>query len=288
MRNLDVKTIEGFGEQWKSFDQSKLSQTELQVHFDAYFNIFPWDSLPESAVGFDLGCGSGRLAKFVAPRVGILHCIDPSEGAIQVARKNLKDHHNCEFYVAGVDNIPLPDESMDFGYAVGVFHYVPNPFEAIKSCVAKLKAGAPFLVYIYYALENKPGWFWLLWKVSDLFRRVISKLPYFLKYYITSVIAVLIYYPLARLSLILEKLGFNVEVIPLSAYRRRSFYTMRTDALDRFGTPIERRFTSLEIQDMMEKAGLERIQFSNSSCWCAVGYKKKGRSCLSNSFESPH
>jgi ubiquinone/menaquinone biosynthesis C-methylase UbiE len=176
--------------------------------------------------------------------------------------------------VASVNNIPVPDESMDFGYAIGVFHYVPNALDAIKSCVAKLKPGAPFLTYIYYALENRPCWYRSLWKVSDLLRRSVSKLPYFLKYWITSLIAGLVYYPLAKVSLILEKLGFNVEVIPLSAYRKRSFYTMRTDALDRFGTPIEHRFTAAEIQDMMEKAGLERIEFSKSSYWCVVGYKR--------------
>jgi ubiquinone/menaquinone biosynthesis C-methylase UbiE len=274
MKNLSQRIIEGFGRQWKRFDQSKLSQAELQEHFDAYFNIFPWNSLPPDAAGFDLGCGSGRLAKFVAPRVGTLHCIDPSEDAIQVVRKNLKDNHNCEFQVASVDNIPLPDESMDFGYAIGVFHYVPDAFEAIKSCVAKLKPGAPFLLYIYYFLENRPAWFKSLWKISDLMRRMISRFPYVLKYMVSSLIAALIYYPLARSSLIFEKWGYDVGMIPLSAYRQRSFYTMRTDALDRFGTPIEHRFTATEIQDMMEKAGLERVRFSNSSYWCAVGYKK--------------
>lgn len=86
MGNLNEKVVKGFGKQWKSFDQSALSQAELQRHFDAYFNIFPWNSLPTNAVGFDLGCGSGRLAQFVAPRVGTLHSIDPSEDAVRVAR----------------------------------------------------------------------------------------------------------------------------------------------------------------------------------------------------------
>jgi ubiquinone/menaquinone biosynthesis C-methylase UbiE len=272
--NLNEKVVEGFGKQWTSYDQSILSKSELQELFLAYFNIFPWDSLPQDAVGFDLGCGSGRWAKYVAPRVGTLHCIDASEDAIHVARRNLKDRPNCKFHVASVENIPLPDESMDFGYSIGVFHHVPDPFEAIRSCVTKLKPGAPFLLYIYYALEKRPGWFRSLWKISELLRKVISKLPYFLKYWITSGIAVLIYYPLARSSLNLEKIGFDVNVIPLSAYRRRSFYTMRTDALDRFGTPLAYRFSAKEILQMMENAGLERIQFSNSSYWCAVGYKK--------------
>ena len=40
-----------------------------------------------------------------------------------------------------------------------------------------------------------------------------------------------------------ERLGTDVRHFPLSAYRDRSFYTMRTDALDRFGTRLERRFS---------------------------------------------
>ena len=49
---------------------------------------------------------------------------------------------------------------------------------------------------------------------------------------------------------------------------------MRTDALDRFGTRLEQRFTREEIEIMMQDAGLENIEFSNSKpFWVAVGYK---------------
>jgi hypothetical protein len=48
---------------------------------------------------------------------------------------------------------------------------------------------------------------------------------------------------------------------------------MRTDALDRFGTSLERRFTKDEIKTMMERAGLENIIFSKTSFWTAVGTK---------------
>jgi hypothetical protein len=50
---------------------------------------------------------------------------------------------------------------------------------------------------------------------------------------------------------------------------------MRTDALDRFGTRLEQRFSRIEIQQMMESAGLERIVFSEKNpFWCAVGFAK--------------
>ena len=276
MSNLDKKTVEGFGDEWSTFDQSLMSDAELRYHFSIYFKNFPWDSLPSDAEGFDLGCGSGRWAKLVSERVNRLHCIDASAAAVQVARKNLENTTNCYFHVASVDNIPLQDESMDFGYSLGVLHHVPDTAEGIRSCVAKLKEGAPFLIYLYYAFDNRPFWFVSIWKISNTIRQFISILPFFLRYWLTQIIALLIYFPAARFSLLLEKIGINVELIPLSSYRHASFYTMRTDALDRFGTSLEQRFTANEIKVMLEKAGLERIQFNDSDVyWIAIGYKRK-------------
>lgn len=274
-QNLHKGTVDGFGDEWRRFDQSSLSPEEHQKMFDNYFAIFPWYTLPSNAEGFDLGCGSGRWAKLVAPKVGKLHCIDPSSSALEVAKRNLINTTNCEFHQASVDAIPIADNSMDFGYAIGVLHHIPNIQAALASCVRKLKAGAPFLVYIYYAFDNRPLWFRLLWKVSDWLRLGISRLPHSLRFLVTQVLAGIIYFPLARTALVLEKLGLDVSHFPLSAYRQSSFYSMRTDALDRFGTQLEQRFTRQQIQNMMEKAGLENISFSeNVPFWCAVGYKK--------------
>ena len=60
--NLDRATVDDFGREWRRFDQSGVSGAELQRSFGEYFAIFPWDSLPPDAVGFDAGCGSGRWA----------------------------------------------------------------------------------------------------------------------------------------------------------------------------------------------------------------------------------
>lgn len=271
-RNLDDQVVSGFGDEWSRFDQTELTDNELGQMFENYFGIFPWHSLPEEPEGFDLGCGSGRWARLVAPRVGKLHLIDPSE-AIEVARRNLKDVSNCEFHNAGVDAIPLADVSCDFGYSLGVLHHVPDTEAGLQACVEKLKPGAPFLLYLYYRFDNKPAWFRALWKITDVIRRIISSLPHSARYAVSQLIAVLVYYPLARFSLFVEKLGFPVSNIPLSQYRTNSLYTMRTDALDRFGTRLEKRFTKEEIRQMMENAGLRDISFSATSFWTAVGYK---------------
>lgn len=271
--NIDENVVAGFGDEWSRFDQSALTPDELGRMFDNYFNIFPWDKVEPDAVGFDLGCGSGRWAKMVAPRVGKLYLFDPSPDALAVAKRNLAGADNCEFALAGADNIPLADESCDFGYSLGVLHHIPDTEAGLRACVAKLKPSAPFLVYLYYSFDNRPAWFRLMWKMSNAVRQIICRLPNLLRYGISQVLAAVVYFPLARLALVSEKLGMNVEYFPLSQYRNNSFYVMRNDALDRFGTRLEQRFSKAEISQMMQRCGLENITFSTTSFWTAVGYK---------------
>jgi SAM-dependent methyltransferase len=273
-QNLDPATVAGFGYEWEKFDQAELSGSELADLFNRYFRIFPWDALPETAVGFDLGCGSGRWARCVAPRVGWLHCVDASGRALAVAKRHLTDVPNCSFHEASVERIPFEPESMDFGYSLGVLDHVPDTEAGIRMCVSALKRGAPFLVYLYYAFENRPRWYRLLWKMTDLLRKGISRLPHSLRYWSSQVIATLVYFPLAKTASLLEAMGVPVSAFPLAQYRHCSFYTMRTDALDRFGSRLERRFTSEEVRRMMTNSGLERIIISDGEpFWCALGFR---------------
>lgn len=275
MANIDPRVVESFGQEWQRFDHAETADTEQRKIFESYFGDFPWHELPPGAIGFDLGCGSGRWAAFIAPRVGTLHCIDPSAAALSVAREKLADLKNCEFHLAGVDAIPLEDDSADFGYSLGVLHHVPDTTAGLEQCVRKLKPGAPFLLYLYYAFDNRPWWFKRVWQVSNLGRMIISHLPFRLRSLCCELIAAVVYWPLARFARVCEKLGAPVASLPLSAYRDRSFYQMRNDSLDRFGTPLERRFTKAEMLQMMQRCGLERISFRDFPCWCATGYKHR-------------
>ncbi len=130
------------------------------------------------------------------------------------------------------------------------------------------------LAKIYYRFDNRPAWFRTIWKSSDVIRKVVSQLPHNLRFSVSQFLAATVYFPLARTAKILEKIGGNVEKFPLSQYRNNSFYTMRTDALDRFGTSLEKRFTKNEIRHMMEECGSKNITFSETSFWTAIGVKK--------------
>ncbi len=272
--NLDKAVVQGFGQQWTVFDQTEVEDAVLKRDFEAYFRPFRWDLVGEQSVGFDMGCGTGRWDKYLAPRVGRLHCIEPS-AALDVARRMLAAFPNVTFHSAGLGDAPLPPNSMDFGICLGVLHYVPDAASGIKSMAAMLKPGAPLLVYIYYRFDNRPLWFRAIWRVSDIFRRIISRLPFALRKAVTNAIAALVYWPLARLARAAERAGMNISHWPLSSYRNKPFYAMKTDSLDRFGTQREHRYTRAEIRAMMEEAGLADVRFSDDiPFWCACAVKK--------------
>jgi len=273
-KNIDDKVVRDFGKEWQAFNHQNLEQSFLDSAFNSYFDIFPFDDLANGE-GFDMGCGSGRWAKYVAPRVRFLNCIDPSSAALNQAKLNLKNHQNCNFICEGASDNSLEDHSQDFGYSLGVLHHIPDTSLALKACAMKLKTGAPFLLYLYYRFDNKPKSYYLLWKLSDLLRRVISKLPFLVKFSISQIIAIFVYLPLARLAFFAEKIGINVSNFPLTWYRNEPFYILRTDALDRFGTRLEQRFTKEEISLMLLNAGFEKLKFSDTEpFWTVLAYKK--------------
>jgi SAM-dependent methyltransferase len=275
-KNTDPATVEGFGREWATFTQSAEAFTDAdrRAMFEGYFAIFPWDRLPPNSVGADIGCGSGRWAMLVAPRVGHLHAIDPAADALAVARANLAGLGNVSFHQASVSALPFADGSLDFAYALGVLHHVPDTAQAIRDAAAKLKPGAPFLLYLYYALDNRSAGYRMLWKISNTGRLILSRAPYPLQITATTIIAYTVYWPVARLAALLEKLGLLPRSWPLTYYRHRALYVMRTDAFDRFCTRLEQRFTRAQMVDMLRAAGFDTIRFSDKEpFWVAVANK---------------
>ena len=122
MSNIDQSVIDDFGKEWERYDQSK-SNLKLDEAFNQYFSIFPKSFLNKTSIGFDAGCGSGRWAKFIAPQISHLHCIEPSEKALNIAQRNLKDIKNVSFECASINDSTINNDSYDFGYSKLNFYF---------------------------------------------------------------------------------------------------------------------------------------------------------------------
>jgi ubiquinone/menaquinone biosynthesis C-methylase UbiE len=273
-QNIDQTTVNSFGEEWKAFH--RFEDAELKKIGDTYFDIVTPAMLGPGKTAADFGCGTGRWTKYIHDKVGAVAAVDPSE-AILVAGQLLKDAPNVQLYKASIDNLPFADDYFDLGFSLGVLHHIPDTQKAMDACVKKIKPGGHFLVYLYYSLDNRGILYKMLFFLSNLLRRIVSRMPGGLKRFSCNLMAVFFYMPFVLFSRLLKLLGVSKRIrsrIPLHSYESTSFYIIRNDALDRFGTPLEQRFSRKQIREMMEKAGLDDIVFSEQApYWHAVGRK---------------
>lgn len=270
--NIDHKTVASFGEEWTKFNH--FTEEEITNAGDQYFDIIPGEYIQGKYI-LDVGCGTGRWTKYVAGKAKFVESIDPS-AAVYIAANLLSSCPNVRISKASTDNIPFADECFDLVFSLGVLHHIPDTAKAMQDCVKKVKKGGHFMVYLYYNLDNRGIFFKLIFWLSNIFRVVISHLPTGLKKAVCDIIAVCVYLPFVGITKLFGTIGLKklTKYIPLSYYADKSFNIIKNDALDRFGTPLEKRFSKEQIKEMMERSGLSNIVFSNKEpYWHAVGQK---------------
>jgi SAM-dependent methyltransferase len=273
--NIDDKTVRAFGDEWQAFHA--FSDADIERVGAQYFDIVSPDMLNETHTVLDLGCGSGRFMQYLLPRVQHIVGIDPSD-AIFAADALLGKTTKVSLCQTDLSCVPYPDEHFDFVYCLGVLHHIPDTQQALCDATTKLKKGGWFLLYIYYNLDNRGAMYRAIFAVANWIRNRVSAMPKRAKHLACDILAIVLYMPLVLLCRLLKIIGVPLAIrerLPLQFYENQSFYIIRNDALDRFGTPLEQRFSRQQIAEMMQVAGLSDIRFSeNAPFWHVVGKKE--------------
>jgi len=278
--NLDQGVIDGFGHEWEAFDYAETETVEaLDAQFAAYCAPLDLGQFnPATSVAGDFGAGSGRWSSRLAPNFSRVYALEPSDGANKVLKSKFASDSKIVVLQETVGVNSIPAASLDLAMSLGVLHHIPDTALAIKDVARSIKPGGVFLCYLYYNLENKPAYYKLIFKGVNVVRRVISASPQPLRRLSATIIAGFVYWPLARLSKVLSKLGRNTANLPLHHYADMPFVMLENDALDRFGTSLEQRFSKGEITEMLRAADfdLATLRFSEMEpFWTFVVNKKK-------------
>ncbi len=276
--NLDQGVIDSFGHEWATFDYGETQTTEaLNDQFTAYCAPIDLNQFnPKISVAADFGAGSGRWASRLIPFFSLVYALEPSDGASKVLKNKFADEPKILVLqeTVGANSIPL--ESLDLAMSLGVLHHIPDTSLAIKDVSVRVKPGGVFLCYLYYNLENKPFFYRLIFKAVNAVRQIVSLLPQRIKQLVCSSIAAIIYWPLARFSKLMNKIGMNTSNIPLHHYANMPFIMLANDALDRFGTSLEQRFSKAEITEMLRAADFDisTLVFSDVEPFWTFSIKK--------------
>lgn len=238
---FDAGVQYSFGEEWKSHPEIL---PEHEREFAEYFDLVDLPGLRGRRVA-DLGCGIGRWSHFLSRFCDDLVLVDYSE-AIFVARRNLGHASGAIFVMGDVLDLPFREGAFDLVCCLGVLHHLPVP--ALDALRRLAPLASRHLIYLYYALDNRPAYFrWLLAGVTVARRRLSRVRSPRARAVISGGIAVGVYAPLGALGTVMRSRQW-AHLVPLAeAYAGKSLKRLRQDVYDRFFTPIEQRFTRQQI-----------------------------------------
>ncbi len=234
-----------FGQEWQEFPKIL---PEHEQSFRNYFDLVDLTTLRDARV-CDLGCGMGRWSYFLSDKCRELVLLDFSE-AIFVARWNLGHASNALFFMGDLTRLPFRENFADFLFCLGVLHHLPtSAFEAVRA----LRKYAPrLLIYLYYALDNRPFYFCSLLSLVTALRSLTARVrnPLFRAGF-TWAGTLGVYLPLILLGSCLPvRLS---HCIPLyENYHDKGLQQIRQDVYDRFFTRIEHRHSRKEILTLQD------------------------------------
>jgi len=124
--------------------QARSDATNFLVHLD-----------PEVLRTSDLlevGCGSGRLVPYIAPRVQSYTGIDISRTMVEVARRDCHEIANARFFEASGTELPEGARDRRYDIALSVAVFIHNPKHVCdslaRSAMAQLRVGGEFRVQL--------------------------------------------------------------------------------------------------------------------------------------------
>lgn len=107
----------------------------------------------------DIGCGTGNVARYMAPFVDQVIACDNSMNMITIAKEktNNKKNANIRFDITDANHLPYEDQTFDVVTLVNTLHVLADPKEALKEAKRVLKADGTLIVPNYVFQSSQVG-----------------------------------------------------------------------------------------------------------------------------------
>jgi SAM-dependent methyltransferase len=264
-KDLQERTVADFGEQWTSYPDSEGFFGSSQLFDDFFKPLVSAEDLPKRRVA-EIGAGTGRFINvFAAAGAAHIVAVEPS-AAFRVLREKTRRFEDRITYlnITG-DRLP-PSGDLDYVFAIGVLHHIPDPDPVVAAALGALRPGGHLAVWLYgregntlYLLLVRSLW-WLTRRLPHRgLERFVRLLYPFFWCYMTAC---------------------RVLPLPLADYMRRVMLPLRPDKrrvviYDQLNPAYAKYYTREEAHALLARHGLTgiRLHHRHGISWTVVGTK---------------
>lgn len=246
-------------------------------HFDNMQEVIP-ESIVRGSWGIDAGSGCGQDTHIMAknnPSAKIVS-MDISDGIYTNSKLN-RGLPNVYVVKGSMLQIPFKDGVFDFAYSFGALHHTTDQKNGLSEISRVIGEKASAYLYLYEDhSENTVKY--IAVKIISVMRKITVKIPARMLYGLSLLCSPFIFIFFTCPAKILGKSRFTKrlsEKIPFNF--GDSPFSLAGDLYDRFGAPVEYRFSRREVNNMFEKCGFSGINITRliaTAGWVAWGYKK--------------
>lgn len=262
-KNLQARTIADFGEQWTAFPDSEgfFGSAELLDDF-----LSPLVTVAEVAGRrvAEIGAGTGRFVSVLAS-AGAQHitAVEPSSAFQVLSEKTRRFADRITYLNVAGDQLPATGD-LDFVFAIGVLHHVPDPDPVVAAAFQALRRGGRFAAWLY-GREGNTLYLLLVRSLWWFTRRLPHRgLAWFVR----------LMYPLFWSYMTMCR----VLPLPLAAYMRRVMLPLTPDKrrvviYDQLNPAYAKYYTREEALDLFSRNGFAdlRLHHRHGISWTIVG-----------------
>jgi SAM-dependent methyltransferase len=263
--DLQARTIADFGEQWTSYPGTEGFFGSAAL-FEDFFSPLVSAADTRGRRVAEIGAGNGRFVAVLA-MAGAEHVValEPS-AAFQVLRSTTSGFAERITYlnVTG-DRLP-PSGDLDYVFAIGVLHHIPQPDPVVAAAFRALRQGGRLAVWIY-GREGNTLYLLLVRSLRFLTRRMPHKgLELFVR----------LLYPFFWCYMT----ACRVLPLPLADYMRRVMLRLTPDKrrvviYDQLNPAYAKYYTRDEALNLLRRNGFQdiRLHHRHGISWTVVGTK---------------
>lgn len=245
-------------------------------HFNAMQEVVP-EPIVRGRIGIEVGSGCGYDTYIMAkanPVVKLIS-IDISDGIYKTGRL-VSGLGNVMAVKCSALDIAVKGSSLDFAYSFGVLHHTSDPKKGLLEIARVLKKGSPVFLYLYEDHSENAVKYTLL-RIVTAVRRLTTRMPKKVLYALSWALSPFVFITFTVPSKIMknfkatrhiaEEMPFNFGTGPFS---------LRGDLYDRFGAPIEYRFSRKGVNELFAECGFSNIHITRlrkTAGWVSWGYK---------------